>query len=110
VGGTANILPTRGDMAFIKAEPHGGINSVQEVQDITAQIQTTPNPATTQVHIESPIKIETYTINNTSGTKLQSGVLENDNNIDISQLPQGLYFLQLQLENGQTVTKKLVRN
>jgi hypothetical protein len=110
VGGTANILPTRGDMAFIKAEPHGGINSVQEVQDITAQIQTTPNPATTQVHIESPIKIETYTINNTSGTQVQSGVLENDNNIDISQLPQGLYFLQLQLGNGQRVTKKLVVN
>jgi hypothetical protein len=36
-------------------------------------------------------------------------VLENDNNIDISQLPQGLYFLQVQLENGQMVTKKLVR-
>ncbi|MFN5025957.1 MAG: T9SS type A sorting domain-containing protein [Bacteroidota bacterium] len=35
-------------------------------------------------------------------------MLENDNNIDISQLPQGLYFLQVQLENGQTVTKKLV--
>ncbi|MFN9519655.1 MAG: T9SS type A sorting domain-containing protein, partial [Bacteroidota bacterium] len=94
VGGTANILPTRGDMAFIKAEPHGGINSVQEVQDLAAQIQTSPNPATTQVHITSPVKIESYTINNTSGTQLQSGVLENDNNIDISQLPQGLYFLQ----------------
>jgi hypothetical protein len=109
VGGTANILPTRGDMAFIKAEPHGGINSVQEVQDLAAQIQTSPNPATTQVHITSPVKIESYTINNTSGTQLQSGVLENDNNIDISQLPQGLYFLQVQLENGQMVTKKLVR-
>jgi hypothetical protein len=110
VGGLANGLGKRGDMAFIKAEPHGGINSVQEVQDLAAQIQTSPNPATTKVHIESPIKIETYTLSNTSGTQLQSGVLENDNNIDISQLPQGLYFLQLQLVNGQMVTKKLVRN
>jgi hypothetical protein len=110
VGGLANGLGKRGDMAFIKAEPHGGINSVQEVQDLAAQIQTSPNPATTQVHITSPVKLESYTINNTSGTQLQSGVLENDNNIDISQLPQGLYFLQVQLENGQMVTKKLVRN
>jgi hypothetical protein len=108
--GMANIFATDGDMAFIKAEPHGGINSVQEVQDITAQIQTTPNPATTQVHIESPIKIESYTLNNTSGTQVQSGMLENDNNIDISQLPQGIYFLQLQLVNGQRVVKKLVRS
>jgi hypothetical protein len=108
--GMAGIFATDGDMAFIKAEPHGGINSVQEVQDLAAQIQTSPNPATTQVHITSPVKLESYTISNTSGTQLQSGVLENDNNIDISQLPQGLYFLQLQLENGQSVTKKLVRN
>lgn len=110
VGGLANGLGKRGDMAFIKAEPHGGINSVQEVQDLAAQIQTSPNPATTQVHITSPVKLESYTINNTSSTQVQSGVLENDNNIDISQLPQGLYFLQLQLENGQRVVKKLVRN
>ena len=108
--GMAGIFATDGDMAFIKAEPHGGINSVQEVQDLAAQIQTSPNPATTQVHITSPVKLESYTINNTSGTQVQSGVLENDNNIDISQLPQGLYFLQLQLENGQRVTKKLVRS
>ncbi|MFN6342766.1 MAG: T9SS type A sorting domain-containing protein [Bacteroidota bacterium] len=37
-------------------------------------------------------------------------MMENGNNIDISQLPQGLYFLQVQLENGQMATKKLVRN
>ncbi len=84
-------------------------NSVNE-QLAPAKITLSPNPATTQVHITSPVKLESYTINNTSGTQVQSGVLENDNNIDISQLPQGLYFLQLQLENGQTVTKKLVRN
>jgi hypothetical protein len=84
-------------------------NSVNE-QVSPVQITLSPNPATTQVHITTPIKIESYTINNTSGTQLQSGVLENDNNIDISQLPQGLYFLQVQLENGQRVTKKLVRS
>jgi len=85
-------------------------NSVLDLDVYTAQIVLSPNPATTQVHITSPVKIESYTINNTSGTQLQSGVLDNDNNIDISQLPQGLYFLQLQLENGQMVTKKLVRS
>jgi hypothetical protein len=85
-------------------------NSVLDLDVYTAQIVLSPNPATTQVHITSPVKLESYTINNTSGTQLQSGVLDNDNNIDISQLPQGLYFLQVQLENGQTVTKKLVRS
>jgi hypothetical protein len=84
-------------------------NSVNE-QVAPPQITLSPNPATTQVHITSPVKIESYTLNNTSGTQVQSGVLEHDNNIDITQLPQGIYFLQLQLENGQRVVKKLVRS
>jgi hypothetical protein len=62
------------------------------------------------VHITSPVKLESYTISNTSGTHLQSGELDETNNIDISQLPQGLYFLQVHLENGQMVVKKLVVN
>lgn len=108
--GTAGIFATDGDIAFIKAEPHGGINSTKETQPLHAQITTTPNPATTQVYIESPIKIERYTLTNTNGTTVQSGVLDASNSIDVSELPPGLYFLQLQLENGQTVTKKLVRS
>jgi hypothetical protein len=110
VTGMASIFATDGDMAFIKAEPHGGINSTKETLPLHAQITTSPNPATTQVHIESPIKIEQYKLTNTNGTTMQSGVLDASNSIDISQLPPGLYFLQLQLVNGQTVTKKLVRS
>ena len=82
---------------------------ISEVHIKNSEVNLSPNPATTQVHLESPIKIESYCINNTSGTQVQNGMLDNDNNIDISQLPQGLYFLQLQLINGQTVTKKLVK-
>ncbi|MFN9581587.1 MAG: T9SS type A sorting domain-containing protein [Bacteroidota bacterium] len=36
--------------------------------------------------------------------------MDAENSIDVSQLPQGLYFLHLQLVNGQTVVKKLVVN
>lgn len=85
-------------------------NSLQENTIGSMQITLSPNPATTQVHIESPIKIERYTLTNTSGTTIQSRVLGSSNSIDIFQVPPGLYFLQLQLENGQTVTKKLVRS
>ena len=74
------------------------------------QVNLSPNPATTQVHVESPIQIEQYKLTNTNGTTMQSGVLDASHSIDISQLLPGLYFLQLQLENGQTVTKKLVRS
>ncbi len=74
------------------------------------QITLSPNPATAQVHVESPIKIEQYKLTNTNGATMQSGVLDASHSIDVSQLPPGLYFLQLQLENGQTVTKKLVRS
>jgi hypothetical protein len=85
------------------------VGNLYELFKLKTEIVTTPNPATTQVHIASPIKIEAYTLINTSGTQVQSGVLDAENNIDISQLPQGIYFLQLQLENGQRMAKKLVR-
>jgi hypothetical protein len=99
------------EILVFKSDSTGFYNSVRTVStEIENEIFLSPNPAITQVHITSPVKLESYTINNTSGTQLQSGVLENDNNIDISQLPQGLYFLQVQLENGQMVTKKLVRS
>jgi hypothetical protein len=110
VGGLANGLGKRGDMAFIKAEPHGGINSTKETSPLLAQITTTPNPASTKVHIESPIKIENYTLTSTSGKIIQSDAMEASNSIDISRLPSGLYFLQLHLANGQTVKKKVVKD
>jgi hypothetical protein len=99
------------EILVFKSDSTGFYNSVRTFStEVENEIFLSPNPATTQVHITSTVKIESYTINNTSGTQLQSGVLENDNNIDISQLPQGLYFLQVQLENGQMVTKKFVRS
>jgi len=99
------------EILVFKSDSTGFYNSVRTFStEVENEIFLSPNPAITQVHITSPVKLETYTISNTSGTQLQSGVLDNDNNIDISQLPQGLYFLQVQLENGQMVTKKLVRS
>lgn len=85
-------------------------SSTNEINLASYQLNISPNPTTTQVHIKSPIQIERYTLTNTNGISVQSGVLDASNSIDVSQLPPGLYFLQLQLENGQTVTKKLVRS
>jgi hypothetical protein len=85
------------------------IGSVQELYKLYASINTNPNPATIQVHIESPIKIENYTLTSTSGKIIQSDAMEASNSIDISRLPSGLYFLQLHLANGQTVMKKVVK-
>ena len=113
--GIAEIPSTHPDknneILVFKSDSTGFYNSVRTITTIIEnQISLIPNPATTQVHIISPVKLESYTINNTNGTQVQSGVLDNDNNIDISQLPQGLYFLQVQLVNGQRVVKKLVVN
>jgi hypothetical protein len=114
VGVKDNPHPDKNHFMWImRCDSNGKITSTKQFDVQRYQVEEiviSPNPATTQVHIESPIKIESYTLNNTSGTQVQSGVLENDNNIDITQLPQGIYFLQLQLENGQRLVKKLVRS
>lgn len=81
-------------------------SNVKENQ-IGNDIQIFPNPATDVVHIQSTQKIKQIQVLNFSGK-----VLLTDNNgdtsIDVSQLSNGIYLLQLKTENG-TVVRKLVK-
>ncbi len=49
-----------------------------------------------------------YNILNTKGQVIQSGRLENGNSIDISAMPQGVYFISLIVEE-QAVVKSIVK-
>jgi hypothetical protein len=97
---------------IMRCDSNGKITSTKQVEIKKYQVEEinlSPNPATTNISIESPIKIENYTLTNTSGKIIQSDAMEASKSIDISRLPAGLYFLQLHLANGQTVMKKVVK-
>ena len=64
-----------------------------------------PNPALDILNIESQQQIETIKIYNLQGQLIKE---VSNNNVDVSQLTIGLYFIQLSVE-GKTVTKKFIK-
>ena len=71
-----------------------------------------PNPSSSHItlDVKTDIKIERMTIHDISGRMIQSfhGV-SNKSQIDISQLPDGLYHLQLIAKEGLLATKSFVK-
>ncbi len=66
-----------------------------------------PNPNTGLFEI-SGIAQGDYTILNTAGQVIQVGQLSNNVSIDISAVPQGVYFISIQMDE-QTVVKRVVK-
>ena len=72
-----------------------GSTSIDEQNSIVENISVYPNPANNTLFIQGHTNnISNYDIVNMFGQTLQSGVISNGR-IDISQLPVGLYFIQI---------------
>ncbi len=73
-----------------------------------------PNPASSEIKIESERdKIAHVTIYDIAGKiiPLQLPLAKGESRVvvDINHLPQGIYFIETQLTNGQTTINKLVK-
>ncbi|MDN3723834.1 T9SS type A sorting domain-containing protein [Aequorivita sp. SDUM287046] len=66
-----------------------------------------PNPTTGLVNIQSVLPISEITVYNNLGQLLFT--LEEKNQIDISTLHRGIYFVKIKSETGQIETKKVVK-
>ena len=101
-----------------------GCNSQQEVEEacrittvdeagIYQNITIYPNPSSTQITIElceTPLKNTSLSIYNISGQQLISRLVnEPKTEIDISNLPTGIYIVKLQTPK-EVITQKLVVN
>lgn len=60
-----------------------------------------PNPSKKVIKITGTISQENYKIFNVRGAKIKSGIISNQQNIDIIDLANGLYFLKF--DNGNTI-------
>ncbi len=68
-----------------------------------------PNPTNTTLFIKTEnIALHQYQITNSIGQVLQNGKLTG-NNIDVSRLPKGIYFIQLKDEKGQLFLSKFIK-
>ncbi len=66
-----------------------------------------PNPTNGWLNIQSATSIAEITIYNNLGQLLFT--LEEKNQVDISTLSEGIYFVKIKDENGQTETKKVLK-
>jgi len=93
------------DIWLVKLSPEAmGINE-QENQMILY-----PNPTSGIINIQSKEKINSVSVYNVVGQKVEFKSLNNENSsIDISNLPEGIYFIELNLNNKTSKRYKVIR-
>jgi hypothetical protein len=76
---------------------------------IQSQIAIFPNPANNELTINFPseLQLKSGELMNYLGQKMRFNTLENNQKIDVSNWPNGAYFLRLLFDN-QSVTKKIL--
>ena len=86
-------------------------NLIDDVKANDNSVSLYPNPADSQIFIESIFNITQIDIYNESGVAIKSLTLNSASNakIDVCNLPSGLYFLKVTGKNG-AVTKKFIKN
>ncbi len=70
-----------------------------------------PNPTINNItiqFIDQDLKIENIQVLNINGKS--QPITVTDKNIDLAKIPNGLYFIQLTFSNGETITKKIIKN
>jgi hypothetical protein len=93
------------DNIYVSTTKILGVNNFE-----SNEVSMYPNPASNSFKIRATNTIDRITIYNTLGQKMQELSPNKINeNIDISSLKNGLYFIQVESE-GKSVTSKLIKN
>ena len=86
------------------------MSSVNHSLLVGSEIKVWPNPVTDLIFFESGLKIMSFQLHNRIGQTVMANRNEFANTIDVSSLDEGLYYLEFQLESGDSVIKKLIIN
>lgn len=77
---------------------------------ITGQLRVYPSVVNEILTIETESDIRRVTVTNITGQKLIAlNPGQNSSVVDMSQLSKGNYFITIELENGQTAVRKIIR-
>jgi hypothetical protein len=77
--------------------------------EFNTEINLYPNPAINMVTLDAEIQMQEITIYNIQGTELMNEqVSGTTTNLDISVLPSGLYFAEIQTQKG-SLTKRFIK-
>lgn len=70
-----------------------------------ASVQISPNPTSQYLNISSEQMVTDYQIVSTDGKVIQKSSLENTQQVDVSLLQEGVYFIRLHVNNHYTTQK-----
>lgn len=81
--------------------------SIDDVAISERMIRLYPNPTRHQLHIETELNIDSIAIYDLTGKKVL-GKANTNNQINVSRLSEGVYFIQFKIENS-IITKRFVK-
>ncbi len=86
---------------YIYVDQGVGIRDLQE-----SAVQVYPNPSTGLIYIKGAESIQTD-VYNLMGKKIRSVFMNNKNQIDLSDLKRGIYFLKIKLKDNTIISRKI---
>lgn len=72
---------------------------IDGIEEISSEIQIVPNPANNSFRVSNLDKDEEMTVYSMTGQKVMSGIVTNDQTVDISALANGLYLVKIGSQN-----------
>ncbi len=108
--GTANQTPDLVNKTDGFSYIWGSTLKVQDAKkaSITNEIIVYPNPVQESLQVSSASSVLRYSVISSQGAVVLEGNLK-DSTIDVTSLSAGMYFVKLQLENGEEVFHKIVK-
>lgn len=98
--------------------PRGQGQSIRCIKDATTGLGTSdirkiavgiyPNPTNGILNIKTDSDIDKVNVTNIVGQKMN--IQFSNNTINMQQLQKGVYIVELQLKNGQKISKKVIKN
>lgn len=76
--------------------------------DFNDFINLFPNPASASIQIQSDIELKGWKILNVQGRIIKQQWLDDDSTIDVQDLIEGIYWLQIMGENGELYNAKIL--
>jgi hypothetical protein len=107
-------LPQQPNWMWTQAAPMIRLNvkpllvGEEEVDLNRLQLKVYPNPSNGSFTIQCSASTQLVEVYNVNGQKVQVELF--NNKLDLTNQPKGIYLLRVQLENGEVVSKKLMKN
>jgi hypothetical protein len=110
--GTTIANPSAGAMkgqgASVRCMKPASSLSTSEVKLKIQSVGIYPNPVKDLLTVKADSAIETISVTNVAGQRMNVGL--SNNQINMNGLPSGFYMIELKLKNGQSISKKVIKD